>query len=96
MAYDPDTGWSVWSRQAEMGAREVIDKLTRHIEVYNEWQTFREGRSDSDIASAMGRTETEVADLDSCFAAFKEIYDFADNVASPTQGDRLYSMRRFS
>lgn len=96
MPYDPDTGWSHWARLAEIYASDLIRFLTLSEEAYNEWQTFRAARSDADIATALGKTEAEIADLDSCFAAFHEIYEFSDNVASPTQGDRLYSMRRFS
>ena len=96
MPYDPDTGWSNWARQAEMNASNAIRFLREWEEVYNDWQTFRASRSDADIATALGKTEAEIADLDACFAAFKEIYDFADNDASPTQGDRLYSLRRFA
>jgi hypothetical protein len=96
MTYDPDTTWSTWARDAEMNAREVIRDLNKALEAYTDWQTFRASRTDAEIATALGKTESEIADLDSCFAAFKEIYDFANNVASPTQGDRLYSMRRFA
>jgi hypothetical protein len=96
MAYDPDTGWSNWARQAEMNASNAIRFLREWEEVYNDWQTFRESRSNADIAADLGKTEPEIADLDSCFAAFKEIMDFVDNVASPVQGDRLYSLRRFA
>jgi hypothetical protein len=96
MPYDPDTGWSNWAREAEIHSREMINRLTLSVEAYNEWQTFRAARSNATIATDLGKTETEIADLDAAFAAFKELYDFANNVASPTQGDRLYSMRRFS
>ena len=96
MPYDPDMTWSNWVQVAQIGAHELLRQINAGVNTYDEWQTFRAARSNADIATALGKTEGEVADMDSCFAAFKEIYDFADNVASPTQGDRLYSMRMFS
>lgn len=96
MPYDPDSTWRDWALQAQIGAHEVLRQLNAGLDNYNEWQTFRAARTNAQIATDLGKTEAEIADLDSCYAAYKEIYDFADNVASPTQGDRLYSMRRFS
>lgn len=94
MVYETD--WRIESQGAANQATVVIRTLNEALERYMEWQTFRAARSDADIATELGRTESEVAELDACFSAFKEIYDFANNVASPTQGDRYYSMRVFS
>jgi hypothetical protein len=96
MPYDPDTGWSTWARLAESHASNAIRFLREWEEMYNDWQTFRASRTDAQIATDLGKDEAEIADLDSCFAAFSEIMDFANNVASPTQGDRLYALRRFA
>ena len=72
------------------------DTILNGLEGYNEWQSFRASRTNAQIATALGRTESEVAELDAAFSAIKEIHDFANNVASPTQGDRFFAIRKFS
>lgn len=84
---------------------ELVQNLTNHsrnlrsnlyalLEEYNEWQRFRAGRTNAVIAIALAVTETQVAEMDAAFAAFKEIFDFTNNVA-PSQGDRFFSLRQF-
>jgi hypothetical protein len=87
--------WGSLTGKAEQHARSTIRILNENLEAYNDWQTFRGGRSNADIATALGVTETDVANMDACFSAFKAIYDHANNV-SPSQGDRFYAMRIFA
>ena len=96
MAYNGDHNWAYLSGEAGRVARQLQGYLRESQATYDEWQSFRAGRTDADIATVLGRPETEIAEMDSCYAAFTEIFDFADNVASPVQGDRFYSMRKFS
>jgi hypothetical protein len=62
---------------------------------YNEWESFNAGRTNAEIATALGKTETQVAELAACFAAFLELYNAANGAATST-ADRFYSMRKFS
>ena len=94
MAYQ--TSWALESNAATYHAKAVIRTLNEALEKYMDWQTFRAGRTNAQIAVALGRDEADIAALDSCFSAFKEMYDFANNVASPSQSDRYYSMRLFT
>jgi len=94
MAYE--TSWSIEILAAAQYSKAVIKTLNESLEKYMDWQTYRAARTNAQIATALGRTEDEIADLDACLSAFKEIYDFANNEASPAQGDRYYSMRRFT
>jgi len=96
MIYDPDMTWADLEAKAQREARSLLNALKNSKEVYREWLSFRDGRADSVIATALSKTEAEVTDLRKCFLAMDEIFDFADNVASPTQGDRLADLRKFS
>lgn len=95
MPYLDETTWNDHCNAAAAGCRQMIEALNRGLEQYNAWQTFRAARDNATIATALGKTEAEIADLDAGFSALKELHDFASNVASPTQGDRFYSMRHF-
>lgn len=96
MIYDPDMTWADLEGKAQREARSLLNGLKNGREVYREWLSFRDGRSDATIATALSKTEAEITDLRKCFLAMDEIWDFADNVASPIQGDRLADLRKFS
>lgn len=97
MSYNDDLTWDALSRDAQNAGRQLKTALLGGLEAYNEWQSYRAGRTNADIATALGAPVTEawVVDLDSAFSAGKELYDYADN-QTPSQGDRLYSIRKFS
>lgn len=95
MTYNPDKTWDVLAREAGGFAKTLIQVLVNGEEAYNEWQSFRAGRTNLEIATALSRTETEVAELDACYAALKMLYDYANN-QTPSQSDYFYSLRKFS
>ena len=95
MTYNADKTWVELSGYAGQHARNLMVQVDAGLNAYNEWQSFRAGRTNAQIATALTRTETEVAELDACFAAFKTAHDALNNVAI-TQGDHYYSMRIFS
>ena len=96
MTYNADKTWDDLSATASSGSADMINVLYSGENLYQEWLSFSAGRTNAQIATALSRTETEVAEMGAAFAAFKEIYDFANNVASPSPGDRFFSMRKFS
>ena len=95
--YNDDLTWAKLADIAAAGAETMINALIHGLELYNEWQSFRAGRTNAQIAAApgIGKSETQVAEMDACFAALKELHDCASNMAVST-GDRFYSMRKFS
>lgn len=96
MTYNADKTWENLSSRAGAGARDMITTLTAGQDNYQEWQSFRAGRTNAQIATDLGRAEAEIADMDACHAAFLELFNFADNDPNPTAGDRFFSMRKFS
>lgn len=94
MVYNDDATWPDMSNMASMGAAELINTLNEGLILYNKWVSFGAGRTNAEIATALAKTEGQVAELGACFAAFKELYDAANNVATST-GDRFYSLRKF-
>jgi hypothetical protein len=95
MAYLPDLTWTDLVRNCEIACRNEMNTREESLRQYDLWQRFRAGRTNAQIATALSKTETEIGEMDAAFAVFKTIHDFANNVASPTQGDRYYSLRQF-
>ena len=96
MAYNSELTWDDLVKQAGLYCRNTIQALEIGLREYNEWQSFRAGRNNATIAVDLGKPEADIANMDAAFSTFKELHDFANNVASPSQGDRLFSMRLFS
>lgn len=95
MVYNNDITWVDASRDAQNASRNLITAMREGERQYNEWQNFRASRTNAQIATALGRTETEVADMDSCFAALLAIKNYANN-GTPVQSDYLFSLRKFA
>lgn len=95
MTYNADKTWADLSGQAGSIGRQVISIIDGGLNAYDEWQSFRAGRTNAQIATALGRLEAEVADMDSCFAAFKTAHDAMNNTAITT-GDYYFAIRKFT
>jgi hypothetical protein len=93
--YNDDLTWVDLSKIAGQQAADLISVLLSANNSYSEWLSFSAGRTNADIAIALGKTEKQVAELAACFAAFLELYNAANGAATST-ADRLYSMRKFS
>lgn len=95
MTYNADLTWDDLSRIAGTAARAQITTAQEAKKQYDEWQSFRAGRTNAAIATALARTEAEIANMDSCFAVGSDLENFYSNVAVG-QSDRYYSLRQFS
>ena len=93
--FNNDLNFDTLARHAHDHARQLIKSMNDGVNAYNEWQSFRAGRTNAEIATALLRTETEIGEMDACFSALKLIYDYANN-QTPSQSDYLYSLRKFS
>lgn len=102
MTYNADKTWDQVSSEAATAATNMREAIIHAKEAYEEWISFKAGRSSSAIATALsatsGKTITSamVDDAASCFQVFLELFNFATNVPSPTQGDRMFAMRLFT
>lgn len=98
MVYNEQKTWENVSTSGGSIARDLIAVLNRALNEYNEWQSFRAGRTNAQIATDLAETgivEADVAALDSCFAAGLALFNYANN-GTPTQSDYLFSLRKFS
>ena len=95
MTYNADQTWTDLSRDTQNASRNLINVLTQGLTAYDEWQSFRASRTNAAIATALSRTEAEVADMDSAYAAMKAAYDYMNN-QTPSQSDYFFSLRKFS
>lgn len=98
--YNGDLKWADLTKIAEVNGQAAVNALLHGLDAYNEWQSFRAGRNDAAIAQAIsvgGVTVTagQVAELDACFAALKELNDCYTGVAVTTL-DRAFAVRKFT
>lgn len=93
--YNDDKTWATLAQEAHYAAKQMTDALVNGLNMYNEWQSFRNARSNATIATGLGVSEAAVAEMDAAYAAMKTLYDAANNVAV-SQGDHFYSLRKFS
>lgn len=101
MPYDGDQTWPDLTSSLDQKARQLVQNLLLYNEAYNDWQTFRAGRTDAQIATDLTNlgpqtvTTTMVSEMDSAFSSFKDLHDLANN-AAVAQGDRFFSLRKFT
>lgn len=92
--YNDDLTWIELNKMTSHMASNTITTLVDGLILYNKWQSFCAGRSNATIATALAKTEAQVAEMGAAIGAMKELYDAANNVATYT-GDRFYSLRKF-
>lgn len=98
--YNADVKWADEATQLSTIAARMRDALYTGHMLYDEWQNYRAGRSNADIATALSTvsrtvTSEEVAEMDAAYAGFEQLYKFATNQTAQT-GDWMYSIRKFS
>jgi hypothetical protein len=93
--YNGDQTWTTLSSAASGSAETLKESIIHGLDAYNEWQSYRAGRSNATLATALSVPESQVAEMDACFAAMKELHDCASNVAT-SQSDRLFALRVFA
>lgn len=93
--YNDDLSWEALARNCHDYAFQLVKALNEGLNSYNEWQSFRAGRTNAQIATALSKTETQISELDSAYSAMKSAYDYANN-QTPSQSDYFYSLRKFS
>lgn len=94
MAYNNDASFGDFANSARLVGTQLINQLHQCELAYDKWQSFRAGRDNATIASAEGRTETEIAEIDAAFAAFIAIKNYFEN-GTPSQSDYKYSVIKF-
>lgn len=94
MAYTEEMTWANVVQKGTRASNIMRSALNDGLRLYNEWQSFRAGRTNAQIATALSQTEADVAALDACISACKDLYDCANNVAV-SQSDRFFSLRKF-
>jgi len=95
MAYNKDMTWDDVVGSLGFYSNKTKSALLDGLEAYNEWQSFRAGRTNAEIATSLSVDETWIAEADAAYAALFEIYQSAANFAV-SQSDRFYSLRKFT
>lgn len=97
MPHNDELSWDALCAKMSSLGDASVNNLTINRGSNRWWTVFKDGRSDADIATALGggATAAKVAEVTAFFLAFKETYDFVNDVAGPVQGDRLADIRKF-
>lgn len=93
--YDGEMTWADAVNDCSNVALTALNTLIRSHEKYMQWQTFRAGRTNAQIAAVWSVPETQVAQMDAAYSGAEELYRCANNEVV-SQGDRLYALRIFS
>ena len=95
MAYDAEKTWADLVTTLGSAARNSIQHLEVGLRAWAEWNNFKDGRTNAQIATALGKTEADIQAMSASFVALKRIHDFAngDTVANL---DYLSNLRDFS
>jgi hypothetical protein len=102
MAYNVDKIWEAHVGELEPVAKTLMAAIRDGKALYDEWQSFRNARTDADIATDMtaagGRavTTADIATMDAAFSAFDSIMRYLDNDTPPADIDQGFALRVFS
>lgn len=101
MAYNGDKTWAQLVEEIGPFAKALLKSIREGQGAYDEWQSFRDARTDADIATALSTAErtfttAEIADMDASFAAFDSVRRYLDNDTPPAAIDQGFALRVFS
>lgn len=96
MTYNGDKKWADVASAATVAADNMREALIHGLEAFEEYISLKGAMTDAQLAAQLETDEANVQAAAACFQALLELYNFADNVASPTQGDRFFSLRKFT
>lgn len=94
MSYIGSMGKVEWENIIISQSQAVINSLGSSLLAFKKWYNFSYGKTNAEIATLIGATEAEVADMQAAFSVFHDLYDGLDNVAV-TAADRLSILTRF-
>lgn len=95
MAYNGDKTWADLVRELGTQGKTLLRCLRDSEHLYDDWLSFKDSRSNADIATALSRTEAEIAEMDAAFLALQKLFDYAAN-GTPTQKDYFADIMKFS
>lgn len=96
MVYFDDKTWAQLGSDVTAAATTLREALLHGREAYEAFIRYRNGRDDATLAAKLGVPVGQVADLAAAFQTMLELHNFATNVPAPVQGDRFFSMRKFT
>ncbi len=101
MAYNGDKKWEAHISDLEPVADGLLTAIREGKALYEEWQSFRNGRNNATIASdfsALGRqtSEADVAEMDAAYSVFDSVQRYLDNDTPPSGIDHGFALRVFS
>lgn len=84
MTYDPDTRKKDWVQLISGLSRAIFSSVNEgHWRGFQEWESFVDGRTDADVASALVTDESTVQALDAAFTTLDALKTVLDNNSAP-------------
>lgn len=94
--YDGTKTWQDYERETQNHSRSIVEQLTRGEEFYKDLIVFKAGRTNAQIATALGVTEAYVIDLEAAVIAMHRLFQVLENSATITQIDFGDNLRKFT
>lgn len=95
MAYDAQKTFADFEREVQTVGNDLIRTLYRCEELFKDMSVFAAGRTNSEIALALGVDVDFINDLQAAVVAFHRIVDYAEG-NSQTAGQHLDLIRVFT
>jgi hypothetical protein len=94
MSYSSGKSAMEWELILTTKAQTLIGDINEAYDLYKKWYAFTYGKSDADIATALGITTQEVTDMQYAFGVFNDLNNAMNNAAVST-ADRLTMLLKF-
>lgn len=79
--YTNEMTWDQWASVLTNKGKSGITLIDEMLIPYKKWYSFSYGKTDAQIAVALGKTEADIVKLKYGFSALKDFYDAMNNVA---------------
>lgn len=96
MAYNADMTWNDLVRLLSIKNKSTMSAVREGNAEYLEFQSFRAGRSDLQIAIDLAKDEADIANMTSSFAGHLAMRQFMENDGAALGTDHAFNFRLFS
>lgn len=94
--YSNDMSWTDWSYLITQKGDDLWVILDRGLEAYYKWYDYSYGKTNAEIATALGKTEADIAKIQAAFGVLKKMYDLLHGLdTQATAYDHSGSLRPF-
>jgi hypothetical protein len=94
MSYSSGKSAMEWELILTTKAQTLISQINEGYDLYKKWYAFTYGKTNAEVATALGIATEEVADMQYAFGVFNDLNNAMNNAAVST-ADRLTMLLKF-